>query len=112
MAMKQLDEETAKQIQDLQVLEQNTQNLLIQKQAFQLELSETENALEEIKKSGDEVYKIVGQIMIKARKQELEKDLKQKKEIIDLRLKSMEKQESFLKEQLTKKRDEIMSKIK
>ena len=110
--MKQLDEETAKQIQDLQVLEQNTQNLLIQKQAFQLELSETENALEEIKKSGDEVYKIVGQIMIKARKQELEKDLKQKKEIIDLRLKSMEKQESFLKEQLTKKRDEIMSKIK
>ena len=111
MAMKQFDEETAKQIQELQVFEQNMQNLLLQKQAFQIESSETENALEELKKSSDDVYRIVGQIMIKTKKQDLEKDLKQRKEILDLRLKSLAKQEQFLKENLDKKREEIMKKI-
>jgi len=41
-------------IQEIHLLEQTLQNLLLQKQAFQMELSETEAALEEIEKSGDE----------------------------------------------------------
>ena len=109
---KEIDKETAKQIQDLQMMEQNMQNLLMQKQAFLMESNETENALEELKKSGEEVYKIVGQIMIKSKKAEVEKDLKQKKDILDLRLKSIEKQEDLIKEQLTKKRDEVIKKLK
>ena len=111
MAIKQLDEDTAKQLQELQVLEQNMQQILIQKQAFQIEINETENALEELKKSSDEVYKIVGQVMVRSKKADLDKDLKQRQEIIDLRLKNLEKQEQFLKEHLQKKRDDIMSKI-
>lgn len=109
---KEIDKETARQIQDLQILEQNMQNLLMQKQAFLMETSETENALEELKKSGEEVYKIIGQIMIKSKKGEVEKDLKHKKEILDLRVKSIEKQEEIIKEQLTKKREEIIKKLK
>ena len=66
--MADVDKETEKNIQELQILEQNLQSIMMQKQAFQLELSEVENALEELKKSGDEVYKIVGQVMIKAKK--------------------------------------------
>lgn len=110
--VREIDQETAKQIQELQLLEQNMQNLLLQKQAFQLELNETENAFEELKKTSEDVYKIVGQVMLKAKKSDVEKDLKQKKEILELRLKSIEKQEQFFKEQLTKKRDEVMSKLK
>ncbi len=109
---KEIDKETAKQIQELQIAEQSMQTLLMQKQAFMLEAGETDNALEELKKSGDEVYKITGQIMIKSKKGEIEKELKHKKEILELRIKSIEKQEEIMKEQMTKKRDEVIRKLK
>jgi len=109
---KEIDQETARQIQELQILEQNMQNLLLQKQAFMLELNETGNALEELKNSKDDVYKLVGQIMIKSKKDDVEKDLGNKKNVIDLRVKAIEKQEELIKEQLTKRRDEIIKKLK
>lgn len=109
---KEIDKETARQIQELQILEQNMQNLLLQKQAFMFELNETDNALEELKNSKDDVYKLVGQIMIKSKKDDVEKDLSNKKNVIDLRVKAIEKQEELIKEQLTKRRDEIIKKLK
>ena len=90
----EIDEETQKKIQELQSYEQALHSLLLQKQAFQIELSEAENALSEVTKTKDEVFKIVGNIMIKAKKEDIEKDLKHKKEILSIRLKSIEKQES------------------
>ena len=110
--MQNIDEATARQIQELQILEQNLQNLMLQRQAFQVEENETENALNELKKLKEDAYKIIGQIMIKTNKEEIEKDLKHKKEIIALRIKSIEKQESATREQITKLRDEITSKLK
>jgi len=107
-----ITKETQEKIQELQILEQNLQALLLQKQAFQLELNETENALSELGKSKDEVYKITGQIMIKASKPELEKELKEKTDILSLRLKSIEKQESIFKEKLEKLRNEVEKEIK
>jgi prefoldin beta subunit len=108
--MKEIDEETARKIQEMQVLEQNLQNILLQKQAFNIEMNETINALEELKKTKDEVYKIVGQIMIKTNKKDMETELEKRKELIKLRIKALEKQENFLKEQLDKKREEIIKK--
>ena len=55
-------------IQEIQFLEQNLQGLMFQKQAFQVESSETKAALKELEKSDDEVFKIVGQLMIKSDK--------------------------------------------
>lgn len=112
MAEKEIDQETARQIQELQLLEQNLQNFLMQKQAFMMEKNETENALEELKKTDDDVYKIAGQIMLRAKKSAVEKELKHKKDIIELRVKSIEKQEETIKEQLIKKRDEVLKKLK
>lgn len=110
--MQEIDEATTRQIQELQILEQNLQNLSLQRQAFQVEENETENALNELKKTKDDVYRIIGQIMIKSDKTELEKDLKHKKEIIGLRVKSIEKQEGIIKEQISKLREDITSKLK
>lgn len=106
-----MDKETEKQIQELQIIEQNLQNILMQKQAFQMELNETENASSELAKAKDEVYKIAGQIMIKSSKEVLLKELDEKKHLLSLRLKSIEKQESPLSERAGKLRDEIVSKI-
>ncbi|MFH1585397.1 MAG: prefoldin subunit beta [archaeon] len=99
-------------IQEMQFLEQNLQNLMMQKQAFQMELTETESALREIESSGDEVFKIIGQLMIKTEKAKLKEELENKKKILDLRVKSIEKQESSLGEKLEEYREEIMRSVK
>ena len=46
---KKISPETTKKIQELQILEQSLQTVLLQKQAFQMELNETSLALEELK---------------------------------------------------------------
>ena len=107
-----IDKETQQKIQELQNYEQTLQGLLMQKQTFQIELNESENALSEITKSKDDVFKIVGNIMIKSNKESVEKELKQKKDLLTLRLKSIEKQETELTTDLEKLKDEVMKKIK
>ena len=107
-----ISKETQEKIQELQLLEQNLQNLILQKQAFQMELNEVENALTEVEKTKDEIYKIVGQVMLKADKQETEKELKEKKDILNLRIKSIEKQESLFKDKTEKIREQVTKEIK
>ena len=84
-----IDKETQEKIQALQIYEQNFQSLLMQKQAFQVELHETEKALEEIKDSKEDVFKVIGQIIIKTTKEKLEEELT--KELEKLRQELMEK---------------------
>ena len=99
-------------IQEMQLLEQTLQQILMQRQAFQMELSETNNALGEIKKAGDEVFKIVGQLMIKTDKKKASEDLENKKKILDLRTKTLEKQEKTITEKLQKLQEEVLKKAK
>ncbi len=108
----QLSEKTQRQIQELQSYEQIFQNLMMQKQAFQIELNETELAISELAKTNEDVYKLIGSIMIKASKKETEAELKKKKELIDLRLKTIEKQEEELGSETEKLRKEIMEELK
>jgi len=108
-----IDEETAGKLQEMAILEQSIQNLSLQKQSLQFEISETLSALEELKKSGDkEAFKIVGQIMVKSKKEELEKELNEKKDMVELRANSIEKQEHSLRERLLSMREEVMKKLK
>jgi len=107
-----LDKATHEKIQELQILEQNFQQISIQKQAFQLELNETESALTEIEKTNEDVYKIVGNIMVKMGKSDILKELKEKKDILSLRFKSIEKQESSFREKTEKLREEVVKSMK
>jgi prefoldin beta subunit len=108
----ELDKETKGKIQELQSYEQNLHGLLMQKQAFQIELSEAENALSEVSQTKDDIFKLVGQIMIKVDKEKIEKELKQKKDILSLRMKSIEKQELEISKDLEDLKKEVMKKIK
>ena len=99
-------------IQEMQMLEQNLQNLLLQKQAFQMEFSETESALQAIEDSGDEVFKIIGQLMIKTEKSKIKEELENKKKMLELRTKTIETQETSLTKQLEILRDEVMKTMK
>lgn len=102
---------TDKKIQEMQILEQNLQSLLLQKQAFQMELSETQSALKEIENSGEEVFKIIGQLMIKTDKSKIKQELSNKEKILNLRTKTIEKQEISLTEQLDKFREEVIKNV-
>lgn len=102
---------TEQKIQEMQILEQKLQNSILQKQAFQIELAETESALKEIEKSADEIFKIIGQLMIKSDKSKIETELIDKKKVLELRIKSFEKQENFLSEQLGNVRNELTKSV-
>lgn len=106
-----MSKEDEQKISQLQLLEQNVQNFLMQRQQFQAQLSEIESALSELK-DAKQSYKIVGNIMVDSSKADLEKDLKRKKEVIELRIKNIEKQEGSIKEKQKKIQEEVLSNIK
>ncbi|MDD5191542.1 MAG: prefoldin subunit [Candidatus Nanoarchaeia archaeon] len=108
----EIDEKTQSKIQEIQILEQNLHNLLLQKQAFQIELNETENALSEIEKTKEDVFRIISNIMIKTDKNKLKEELDRKKQLLNLRLKSIDSQENEFSKHLENLRKEIMKKFK
>ncbi len=95
----------------LQMLEQNMQSILMQKQQFQSQLAEIESALKEIATSNT-VFKIVGNIMVNSEKSDVEKDLKQKKELIDIRIKNLDKQEKQFKDKTKQLQEEVLGNLK
>ena len=108
----EIDKETQEKLREFQITEQNLQNFLLQSQTFQMELNETESAMEEVSKTGDEVYKIVGQVMVKSNKEGILKELQEMKDILNLKLKAITNQEKILEEKIKKLRKEIESRIK
>jgi prefoldin beta subunit len=100
------DKEKERKIQEIQILEQNFHNLLLQKQAFQMEISETRAAKKEIGNSKD-VFKIIGQLMLSADKEKVKEELQNKEKLLDLRIKSIEKQEKSLTEKMDALRKEV-----
>jgi len=102
--------ESEKKLSQLQMLEQGMQNMLMQKQQFQLQQVEIESALKELEKV-NEAYKIIGNIMVLSKKEDLKSDLTSKKEVIELRIKSMEKQEDQLREKASKLQSEVLKEM-
>jgi len=104
-----LPAEAQQLIVQMQAFQQQYQTLNIQREALSLQKIETEKALEELKKAKDkeEVFKIVGPVLVKSTKSELVKELGEKKETGELRLKSLEKQEERIREKL----EEIQKKL-
>lgn len=99
-------------IEEIQFLEQNIQSLLHQKQRFQSELVEIENALNELQKTTSKPYKIINGIMFEAETEDLKKELSSKKEVIDIRIKSINKQEEEKRKKAEVLQKEVLKDIK
>jgi len=104
-----MQKEKDDKIRELQLLEQNLQNLLLQREIFQAELFEIQSALKELENSGEDVFKIVGQIMIKTDKSKVKEELLDKEKILNLRVKSIENQENSLAKKLEKFKTELIN---
>ena len=102
-----MSEKHDEKIQKLQLFEQNAQQLLAQRQQFQTQLIEIDSALAEIDKT-KESYKIIGNIMVSTSKEDLKKELKEKKTMVDIRVKSIEKQEKEVKDKAKKLQEEVL----
>jgi len=107
-----MNKEKEQKIQELQILEQNLQGVLMQKQAFQMELSEASSAIREVEKSKSEVYKIIGQLMVKKDLKEVKEELKNKEKLLNLRLKNLEKQEEIIAQKANQLKENIFDSSK
>ena len=98
-------------IQHLQLLQQNLQNVQMQKQQLETQLIELDSALKELENTS-QAYKIIGKIMIASSKEDLSKDLNEKKEVVNVRLKNFVSQEEKLKQNMEDVQKEVMEEMK
>lgn len=97
-------------IQKLSIIEQNLNQIVSQKQQFNKQLLEIESAVSELN-NVDQAYHIVGSVMVKKNSNDLKKDLSEKKELIKVRLESLDKQERTLRDQAQDIQEKVMSEL-
>ncbi len=111
----QIPPELQTQLIKLQQLQDQLNRLLAEKSVIDSELREVNNVLEELAKlpQDSSVYEVVGNLLIKKDKSTVEKDLNDRKELLELRSKVYQKNEANLRKQLEdvqKKVNELMAK--
>jgi len=102
------------QLARLQQTQQNFQSIMMQKQQLESEKLETEKALEELKKAGDDesVFKHAGTIMIKSNKKDLIDELEEQVELAKTKASLLVKQEERLKITLKEQETKIQEIMK
>jgi prefoldin beta subunit len=101
---------SSENLEQLNMLQHNLQNISVQKQQIEAQLNELNSALEGIKNT-EKSYKIVGRIMISSSKEDLEKDLETKKEVTQVRLKSLISQEESVKKKFEETQQSVMKNL-
>jgi prefoldin beta subunit len=97
------------QLAQLQQLQQQAQVVISQKSQIEALIRETDAALKELEKSSDDavIYKSVGELLFKSEKPKLVEELKERKDMMDLRLKTMSKQEERIQSRFTQLQDQL-----
>ncbi|MEM3408230.1 MAG: prefoldin subunit beta [Candidatus Micrarchaeia archaeon] len=84
---------------ELQSLQQQLQILSLQKQQMKIQSDEIDHALKEIESAKGDIYRLVGPVLLKSTKEEVVKDLNDKKATLEARIQILEKQEERIKKQ-------------
>lgn len=105
---KQISPEIQQKIQDFQEAQQQARIVLNQKYSVELQLKELQNALNEMEKTDKpEVYKALGQILLRSNREKIITELKESIEALNLRLKSLEKHEKKLAEKISESQETL-----
>ena len=96
--MNNISPKVQNQLSMLQQLQQQLQTILQQKAQYELAVREAKRAQEEIKDSADDavMYMSVGTVMMQKKKDVINAKLTEKVESLELRIKSLEKQEKMM----------------
>ena len=87
---------------------------MTQKQQLEVEMVETDRALQELKKAGpdDIIYKNAGSVLVKTNKEDVIKELEERKELSNTRNMVLGKQETRVKENLKEVENKINEMIR
>ncbi len=104
-----LPPDVQQQLVKLQQLQAQLNQVMTEKALLQQELRDVTRALDILKDIPEdaEVYRSSGHLLIRISKSDAEKELNERKELIELRLKTLDKQESLIRQQIS----ELQSKI-
>ena len=97
----------------LQQLQNTMQQLILQKQRLDLELSESERALKTLEdvSSDAKVYKSAGAILVEKKKDDVVRELKERREFLEMRSKVLAKQEGNTRERLTSLQESLQKEL-
>ncbi|MHA1408977.1 MAG: prefoldin subunit beta [Candidatus Odinarchaeia archaeon] len=106
----QLQQELLKREQ----LKQQYEIVVAQRAQLEIQLKETEYALQEIEKLDEKtpLYKSVGTLLIKGDREQIKKELEDAKETLELRVKTLQNQEEQLRKQVQELSVKLQSKLK
>jgi len=101
------------QLAQLQQVQQQAQALATQKAQVTSALNETEMAIEELSKLEDDavIYKNVGQLLIKGERDSVATELTEKKETMELRVRTLEKQGERIQKRFQQLQEQLRSAI-
>jgi len=107
--MNNISPKVQNQLSMLQQLQQQLQTILQQKAQYELAVREAKRAQEEIKDSADDavMYMSVGTVMMQKKKEVVDAKLTEKVETLELRIKSLEKQEKMMQGKFEQLQDQI-----
>ena len=110
--MKKEQEDLNRELMEYENMEKQLEVLLIQKHQLQIQANEVKHALEELKKSNGEVYRSVGSILLHTTKSAAEADLKERDELIEVKLNAITKQEEKLRATVMDTQKKLQEKMK
>ena len=112
-AVESEQQEVQQLVSQFQIMQQQLQNVLIQKESMRLQQLEIERTVEELDASKQEqAYKITGSVMVSKPVKEIKKELEETKEAIELRLGSLKKAEDRINGQLKELQERLKKFIK
>lgn len=99
------------QLGQYQQIRQQYQEIALQRRRLETQLSEAKSAVEELDKlqSGEIIYKSVGNLMIRVEKEEAKKELAERIETLDLRIKVHQRQETKIVNRMKEMESKIRS---
>jgi prefoldin beta subunit len=102
------------QLLQFQQVQQQAQAIASQRFQLELQLKEVERSLGEVNKLGDdaEIYKSVGAILLRSTTPAVKEELTEKKETLELRIKTLKKQEEKVQQRLREMQQKIRQELK
>ncbi len=99
------------QLAQLQQVQQQAQALATQKSQITSALNEMEMALGELEKLDNDavIYRNVGQLLIKGERESVAEELNEKKETMELRARTLERQEERIHKRFQQLQDQLQS---
>ncbi len=93
----------------LQQLQQTLQGVMTQKQQLEMQLTEVEQAVIELEKMAEKavIYKSIGALLVKSEKTKVTTELKEREELLKMRVDILGKQEERLRTQVKELQEKL-----